>query len=874
MTPRLFVKHPFRGLLFALAGATLLAVPQWTAHGQTWDPDSILAAEGYVRPPDTIVQAVLAPRYLNVSLSNPNADGSWFLDVIGDGPPPVAALSKPFHELGGTFIDFTANRNRALTIRNDVGIRLHSLQGQVVDVQVPAGARVSGTSWSPDGRQVAFFAHFNDATHIFVADVPSGRSRQLTRRPVLATHLTGFEWTEDGRYIVTVLTPENRRPMPSIPAVPPGPQVKISEEGRNNVRTYPSLLATPSDQDLLEWHFTGQLSLIQVDNRRVVNVGQPAMIRGVSPSHDGQYLRVTRTVKPFSYIVPTGSFGRVEELWDRSGSVLDTLNTTPLNTGTRAAGQQAGPGGQESEDEATRRSFMWAPDGNGLIYLEQEPAPDSAAADTAAAPAPAQEEEEARPRARRMDRVIRWVPPFDSTSTEILYETTTRMTSASFSQEMDILFTAERSGRTTHAYAVFLDDPKTKHTIFRWDSEKFYENPGSLMFDGPGLGGGGPFGGGGGARAVRVSGDGEHVFLSGIQYDENPEEVAPMAFIDKVNIRSGDKTRIYEGDNEGVSERPLAVLDLEGGRFVVSRESPTEVPQSFLREGGSLRQLTSNLDHTPDLTHSEKHRIAIARPDGFKFYVSVLLPPDYRPGTRLPAMFWFYPREYTSQESFDERLRSYNKNSFQNFGTRSIQYLARLGYAVVEPESPIVGDEGRMNDNYVHDLRNNLSAVIDTLDARGWVDRGRLGLGGHSYGAFSTANAMVHTPFFKAGIAGDGNFNRTLTPLSFQSERRDFWTAQSTYLGMSPFLYAHNLTGALLLYHGLHDQNVGTFPIHSPRLFEALNGLGKDVAMYLYPWEDHGPAAEETLLDLWARWAAWLDKWVKNPRVAEEEGGM
>jgi dipeptidyl aminopeptidase/acylaminoacyl peptidase len=867
MAPRSFSKYPSRRLPLALAVAALVWAPASVLHGQTWDPDSILATEGYIRPPDTIAQAVLAPRYLNVSLSSPNADGSWFLDVVGDGAPPVAALAKPFHELGGTFIDFAANRNRALTIRNDMGIRLHSLQGQVVDVQVPAGARISSASWSPDGRQVAFFAHFDDATHIFVADVPSGRSRQLTRRPVLATHLTGFDWTEDGRHIVTVLIPENRRPMPPIPAVPTGPQVKIGEDGRNNVRTYPSLLATPEDQELLEWHFTGQLALIQVDNRRVTNVGQPAMIRGVSPAHDGQYIRVTRTIKPFSYIVPTGSFGRVEELWDRNGTVLDTLNTTPLNTGIRGAGQQPGPGGDD-QATTTRRSMIWAPDGNGLIYLEQEPAPDTVAADTAAA----QEEGQARRPNRRMDRVIRWVPPFDSASTEVLYETATRMATASFSGDMSILFASERSGRTTHAYAVFLSEPEEKHTLFRWDSEKFYENPGSLVFDGPSLGGGGPFGGSS-SRTVRVSQDGEHVFLSGMQYDENPEETGPRVFIDKVNVRNGDKTRIYEGDNEGVFERPLAVLDLEGSRMVVSRESPTDVPQSFLREGGSLRQLTSNVDHTPDLTHAQKHRIAVTRPDGFRFFVSVMLPSDHQPGTRLPGMFWFYPREYTSQETFDQRLRTYNKNSFQNFGTRSIHYLVRWGYAVIEPEAPIVGSEGRMNDNYVHDLRNNLSAVIDTLDARGWIDRGRLGIGGHSYGAFSTANAMAHTPFFKAGIAGHGNFNRSLTPLSFQSERRDFWTAQSTYLNMSPFLYAHNLTGALLLYHGLHDQNVGTFPINSTRLFEALNGLGKDVAMYLYPWEDHGPAGEETLLDLWARWAAWLDKWVKNPKVAEEAEG-
>ena len=255
------------------------------------------------------------------------------------------------------------------------------------------------------------------------------------------------------------------------------------------------------------------------------------------------------------------------------------------------------------------------------------------------------------------------------------------------------------------------------------------------------------------------------------------------------------------------------------------------------------------------------------RPDGFSFLVNVTLPAGYQAGTRLPAMFWFYPREYEDQESYDERGRDYNKNAFPNFGTRSIEYLTRLGYAVVEPDAPIVGKPGQMNNNYQHDLRNNLAAVIDELDRRQIIDRSRLGLGGHSYGAFSTVNAMVHTPFFKAGIAGDGNYNRTFTPLSFQSERRFLWDAKDVYLGMSPFLYANNLTGALLMYHGLQDQNVGTDPDHSPRLFHALNGLGKEAAMYLYPFEDHGPATKETLLDLWGRWAAWLDVHLLAPET-------
>jgi dipeptidyl aminopeptidase/acylaminoacyl peptidase len=469
-----------------------------------------------------------------------------------------------------------------------------------------------------------------------------------------------------------------------------------------------------------------------------------------------------------------------------------------------------------------------------------------------------------------MDRVIRWVPPFDSASTEVIYETTTRMNSVDFSPDMSILFGTERNNRTTHTYAVFLDTPDEKHTITRWDSDDFYENPGSLVSTGSLSGARGVS-----AGTVRVSDDGEHVFLRGTRYNEDPEEVGPFVFIDKVNIRTGDKTRIYEGDNDGVYETPSLALDLEGGRFLVTRESPTQIEQTFIRDGETLTQITNNVDYTPDLTRAQRFRFRVTRPDGFSFPVSVTLPETFRQGNPLPAMFWFYPREYTDQESYDERFRNYNKNTFPGYGTRSMTYLVRLGYAVVEPESPIVGDEGMMNDNYVHDLRTDLSVVIDSIVARGWVDRGRIGIGGHSYGAFSTANAMVHTPFFKAGIAGDGNYNRTLTPLSFQSERRVLWDAPHVYLGMSPFLYADDLTGALLMYHGLHDQNVGTFPIHSPRMFEALNGLDKDVAMYLYPHEDHGPAALETNLDLWARWTAWLDKWVKNPPPpgGEKEGG-
>ncbi|MDQ6830050.1 MAG: prolyl oligopeptidase family serine peptidase, partial [Gemmatimonadota bacterium] len=272
----------------------------------------------------------------------------------------------------------------------------------------------------------------------------------------------------------------------------------------------------------------------------------------------------------------------------------------------------------------------------------------------------------------------------------------------------------------------------------------------------------------------------------------------------------------------------------------------------------------NNKDYTPEFTNLQRRRIWVSRADGYRFLVNLTLPTDYKEGTRLPGMFWFYPYEYTDSSAYQRTLRTQNVNQFPNAGPRTIEYLATQGYAVANFDPPIMGSAGRMNDNYVSDLQNNLIAVIDELDRQGYIDRQRLGIGGHSYGAFSTVNAMVHTPYFKAGIAGDGMYNRSLTPTGFQSERRDFWEGQKTYLEMSPFLSADKLSGALLMYHSLEDQNTGTDPISSIRMMHALTSLGKTASLYMYPYEDHGPATKETILDQWARWTAWLDVYVKN----------
>jgi dipeptidyl aminopeptidase/acylaminoacyl peptidase len=894
-----------RWLGTSLVGLLLAATPAWA---QNWnapvDYDAIIAAEGYLRPPPAIEQAVLAPRHLQVSLTNLNEPASsHFLNLRSQGMQRIADLGKPHHDLAGWLIDFGANRSRALTTTTTTGVELISWSnGRTVNVQVPANAKVTGARWSPDGTQVAYFVHSDTETHIHVADVRNGSARQVTPRAVLATHVTSFSWTTDGEHIVTVLVPANRGPAP-VNGVSETPKVRVAQDGQNRLRTYFSLLESPHDMQLLEYYSTGQLARVNVRTRRAQEIGRPTMIQSLDASPDGRFFRVTQLRKPFSYIVPISNFAGVEEIWDENGRALTELSSRALREGISAPG---GGGGGAQSGEAPRRALTWRPDGPGLVYLQREPAPARPAGQAGGAAQQAQagggqQAQGGQAQAARKDRVVHWLPPFTEESAQIVFENDNEIGSIRYSADGRTLFLSETVRNQSHVFAVSLDDPTQRWTITRSGTaqgggqgaqaqQPAAEPPADDAPRGTLMSMRAPSG----MNVVRTSPDGRYVYLSGTTREssestddpDNPADdaaEAPRPFIDRFDYRSGELTRIYEGD-PSYTESIQAVLDADVSQIVVSRQRSDMVPQSFHVNvaTGQTRQLTQNPDYTPDALKGMQTRTLFAtRADGLRVRVRVRLPAEFRDGDRLPAMFWFYPREFSSPEAYERTTRTGNNDNpsgpgrYPTVGAGSIQMLTMLGYAVVEPDAPIIGSEGRMNDNYVHDLRNNLAAVIDLLDSEGIIDRNRLGIGGHSYGGFSTGNAMVHTPFFKAGISGAANYNRTLTPLGFQSERRDLWAGRETYLEMSSFLYADRLTGALLMYHGMQDSNVGTHPVNSERMFHALNGLGKTTALYMYPYEAHGQSAMETRLDMWARWVAWLDKYVKYlgepPRAIAEE---
>ena len=865
-------------LWVVLALASLVSIVGLS--GAVLGQNVVLSKESYVEPAQPIADVVTAQRHLNVTLRNLSPDGMHILVPRAAGLASLDQFAKPFLNLGEIEFDHQANRLRRFTISRMEALEIWNFKtGSKRKIQPAEGAWVSvpargrrarfrrgapaASPWSPDGSQIAYLVHTENEVHLFVAGVDSGESRQLTRRPLLATHVSSPVWSPDGKSVFTVLIPEGRSPMPQDGQVASEPQVRISDEGATPTRTYRFLMQTPHDMALLQWLSTGQIVRIDVQSGALQKVGQPAMYKSIDVSPEGQYLMADILLKPFSYHVPVSSFGSERVIYDMQGQQVaavqkQELRKSTVRTGPRPPG--GGFGGPSNPDD--KRSIAWRPDSSVVTYLQREARQRGQRGGRGQRDdGQDSEEEEGSDRSSRKDRVMQWAPPFAEDGHQVVYETENRIGSVQYSQDGQTLFITESEDGQQHLFALKADAPDTKHTIAKFRSNNIFRNPGTLMTRRGDKGG----------TVVRMSSDGSSAYLSGTKYSRNQLEEAPRPFIHKVEIATGEKETLFESD-EDVYEEVTTAVDDDLSVLITTRQTSAMIADSYARElaGGALKKLTSNRDYSPEVTGAKRMRFQVERVDGFKLWLNLTLPPDYVEGTKLPAMFWFYPREYTDQRSYDRSAARHNKNAFPNVGTRSMETLTKLGYAVVQPDCPIIGKQNQMNNNYTQDLRNNLWAVIDFLDKKGYIDRDRLGIGGHSYGAFGTANAMIHTPFFKAGIAGDGNYNRTLTPLTFQSERRVLWEAREVYFRMSPLLWADQLNGALLMYHGIDDANNGTFPINSERMFHVLNGLGKKTVLYNYPYEHHGPATRETLLDLWARWTEWLEVHVKNPQPEEE----
>ncbi len=833
-------------LAVLLSTAALPAVHPSALHAQggaavAENPDH----DRYILPPERIQEILRTDKnYAELSYASP--DGRHFLIPHVTELSTLELMSRETYRLAGLELRPQTDRPWHLDTWGVDGFRFYSLEKRAyIDVKLPEKSFFSDFTWSPDGSTIAFLAHRPDRTEVWTAEAATGRARRLSDARVMATLGTSsqgqgtrpsrmLQWTPEGT-VITLLVPSDRGREPVRNRVPSSPIVRRTRPRPMPSRTLPFLLEDEHDERLFEHYTRSQIAEL-APGKRPRLLGEPGIYRSISLSPDGRHILATRIERPFSYRVYYNGFPHRTVVLDRQGRELATVAFQPLREGGMGGGG------------AAARNLGWRPDGAGLVFVKRAPRDAAAGAD-----------------APRPDRVYLLTAPWDTAEAQVVVESEDPIRDVAFSLDGKHLFAGvTKGGRTGLAYWNLGEaNPERRIVVPFHSTDDPLELPGELMKRQTANG----------IDYAVVSSDGGSAYLVGAGYRA---DFRPQPFVDRVSLADGATERLFEGSRDSY-DRPLLALDPDLERMIVSREGVRDFPDSYLwtRDGG-LENLTHNRDPFPEITAVERIDFSFTRRDGVEVQGRVSMPVGWKPGDGpVPAIFWTYPREYRTADAYrSAAIRSRNHNAFTHMSwLRWSDIWLAAGYALVYPDIPIIGEN--YNDQYISHLVDAMYGAIRAVDSLGVIDIDRIAHGGHSYGAFTTANILANAPFFKAGIAGDGAYNRTLTPMGFQSERRSLWEAPHVYVEMSPFFRADRINTPLLLYHGGDDDNSGTYPIQSRRLIEALTALGKTAVLYEYPYESHTPRAIETKMDMWARFIDWLDRYVKGERgeVTASAGG-
>jgi len=407
----------------------------------------------------------------------------------------------------------------------------------------------------------------------------------------------------------------------------------------------------------------------------------------------------------------------------------------------------------------------------------------------------------------------------------------------------------DRDRRWTRTFLIDINQPgQTPKLIWERSIRERYKDPGSPMMRTLANG----------KRIMRQSGD--SIFLVGA----GASQKGGFPFLDRYDLKTGKSERVFQCA-DGSYEVAFALLSDDGKRFLTRFESPSDPPNIFVRSVGSGEKtaLTHFPDPAPQLRGITKQLVTYKRADGVQLSFTLYLPPNYKQGERLPTIVWAYPLEFNDAGTAGQVTGSPYR--FTTISGISHLFLVTQGYAVLDNATmPVIGDPETMNNTYVEQIVASAKAAIDKATEMGVTDPNRVGVGGHSYGAFMTANLLAHSDLFRAGVARSGAYNRTLTPFGFQSERRTIWEAPEMYIKVSPFMQADKIKRPILLIHGMADDNSGTFPIQSERMYQAIKGNGGIVRYVQLPYEAHGYLARESTEHTLWEMVNWFDKWVKN----------
>ncbi|MFP5392551.1 MAG: prolyl oligopeptidase family serine peptidase [Gammaproteobacteria bacterium] len=801
--------------------------PATQAHGQHAQ---------YQLPPEPLQAIVDAARPPALALS-PQRNLAAMIDT--PALPGIDEVAQPELKLAGLRINPRSYTPSRASFGSDLAILNLDTRQQTAVQGLPKPLHLVSTAWSPDQRYLAF-SHMNlkgagaAAVELWLVDVATASARRLSTRPLAYLSGSGFGWLPNAKGLLVYLKPAAGA-APVDPGVPSGPNIQESvQDGGDSartrqLRTYADLLRNEYDARLFEHYATTQLALVDLSGK-VKKLGAPDMFIGASVSPNGQYIVTQALQRPFSFIVPAASFARRIEVRDIAGKPVHLVANRPLVEGL--------PPGNDAVPQGVR-NVSWRTDAPAtLVWSEAQDGGDPAVP------------------AEVRDLVWCHAAPFERPP-EVLARLATRYSEILWGRGDLALIT--EGWYKTRAVKIWRMRPDTPGAaldlVFAYSEEDRYSNPGdpATMSDGAG-------------RQRLLIGPNDSILLNG----EGASEEGDRPFIDRYSLATQERTRLFQSAPPHY-ENVIAVLAADGTRLLTTRETPTERPNFFIRDlarapDDQLTALTHFPHPSPELRDVQKEQIRYKRGDGVDLTATLMLPAGYEPGRDgpLPVLMWAYPQEFKSASAASQTTGSPHRfNAISFWGPAP---MLAMGYAVLDnPSMPIVGHgDEEPNDTYLAQLVASAEAAVDELVRRGVAERHRVAIGGHSYGAFMTANLLAHTRLFKAGIARSGAYNRTLTPFGFQAEERQFWSAKEVYQAMSPFNFADQIKDALLLIHGEQDNNSGTFPIQSERMFQAMKGLGGTARLVMLPNESHAYRARESFMHMLYEMNAWLDKYVKN----------
>ena len=808
-------------LAAALASSAALSIHVAPVLAQ--QPAAVQQGDGYRQPPAPIAAMLDAEPLPLVQLSPTR---TRMLLVRRYAMPSIGEVGAPFLRLAGARID--PRNNGTWYDPSYTGLAIRDVSGGAErSVRAPAGARIGMASWSPDGANLVFTVRGDSVITLWAADAATGAARRLTAWPLNgATGAAPCAWATSSSLVCRMISRERGAP-PRASSTPTGPVVQETEGRASANPTFQDLLGNPDDERLFEHYFATQLAVVKLDGT-VSPIGKPGLHTGASPSPDGKYVLVQTVHRPFSYQVPRFRFPTRTEVWTIDGKVVKTLADIGL---------QERVGRSFDAVPAGLRQPSWRNDvGATVVWAE------------------ALDEGDPSKKVPKHDRVLTLAAPFDGNATPLI-DLEYRYYGAMWARpDLAVVYEGLNKTRRERTWIVNPSSPgAAARALFDRSSEDRYGDPGNLETT-PG-----PFG----RPVLLTTADGAKAYLTGA--GASPEGDRP--FLDRIELATAKTERLFRSEAP-YYEAPVALLDRDGARVITRRESVTEAPNYFVRDLArkTATALTQFKDPAPQFAGVTKKLITYKRPDGVQLSATLYLPAGYdqkRDGA-LPFFFWAYPEEFKSAAAASQVTGSPYR--FTRPTGSSHLFLLTQGYGVLDgPTMPIIGEgEHEPNDKYVPQLVASAKAAVDEIVRLGVGDSSRVGVGGHSYGAFMTANLLAHSNLFKAGVARSGAYNRTLTPFGFQAEERNYWQARDVYTTMSPFTFADSVSAPILLIHGAADDNQGTFPVQSERFYAALKGNGKKARLVMLPAEPHGYRARESNGHVLWEMVTWLDKWVKG----------